>query len=315
MPFTSSGSYSPPATNLYPAVDGAIINASDLQTLFGDIVAALGQCQLRNQVSVASAPILMNFNKISGLPNATAPTDAVPLSQVQSMIAASSIGTGTYLALNPTPPYDTMAGLFKLYGTNASDQWHPVPLGQLTSILSGYLSTNALSNITSILTFVGAGAKIRLDHNAAESMEPVTFQQMTAALSSTVVIKELVFGAFSGYNGGYLSMGTGSGSAVRFCMQWGEADFTYTQYVQTITWPVAFDVGCVPTVLAWAMLRGAGAYINYVASCYTGLPTNTGVEIRVQAEDATSKVFQNPSSFGQYGWFRLNWVAIGKRTL
>lgn len=307
MPFTSNGVYTPPITALYPAQTGAIITASDLQSLLGDMVTALGQCQLRTQVAPAAGPLNMNTFKVSNAANATGPTDLTTLSQVQALIAAAPGTTGAYLPLAPTAGIsDQMQGLFKLYGTNASADYHPVPLIQLLALLANKVDTVTASTLSAILTFT-SGGKIILDHNAVLAMEPVTKQQFDAGVvAATVVIKELVFTTTGGYQGGYMTIGNGAAAADCFCIQWGQQALAAASYIQNVTWHVAFKAGVVPIVAPWASFNGTGAYRHFLAETYSTLQTYTGCSFIVQEELTGS--FTNPTHN-----FSLNWIAVGKR--
>jgi len=307
MPFTSNGVYTPPITALYPAQSGAIITAADLQSLLGDMITALGQCQLRSQVAPAAGPLNMNTFKVSNAANATGPNDLTTLSQVQALIAAAPGTTGAYLPLAPAAGVsDQMQGLFKLYSTNASADYHPVPLIQLLTLLANKVDTVTASTLSSVLTFT-SGGKIILDHNAVLAMEPVTKQQFDAGVAgATVVIKELVFTTTGGYQGGYLTIGTGVAAADCFCVQWGQQALAAASYNQTITWHAAFKAGVIPVVAPWASFNGTGAYRHFLAETYSALQTNTTCNIIVQEEASGS--FGTPTHN-----FSLNWIAVGKR--
>lgn len=97
MPYDSNGNAT---ITRNKAVTGQTVQAAQVNTPFDDVQSMLSQVLLRSGVAPMTGPLNMNGFKITGVPEATAPSDLVTLSQLQ---AAAPIGSVLSFA-GSTPP-------------------------------------------------------------------------------------------------------------------------------------------------------------------------------------------------------------------
>ncbi len=103
MPFNGSGTY-----NLYtpgnPVVTGTVISSTVQNNTMSDVATALTNCVTRDGQSPATASLPMGNNKITGLANGTATTDAAAFGQIQNSATQYATTTGTNTILLTLTP-------------------------------------------------------------------------------------------------------------------------------------------------------------------------------------------------------------------
>lgn len=94
MPWNGSGNYAPPASPVWPAVPGTVIEAGKFNTLILDISGALSNCLTRDGQTRWSASQNAGGYRLTALGDGVNPTDAVTKQQLDEKIGAGG-GTAT----------------------------------------------------------------------------------------------------------------------------------------------------------------------------------------------------------------------------
>lgn len=80
-----SGNYSLPTNSWNPATNGTPATAADWQSLINDVASAVGQSVSKDGQTAMTGNLPMGGNKITGLQNGTATTDAVTKDQLNTL--------------------------------------------------------------------------------------------------------------------------------------------------------------------------------------------------------------------------------------
>ena len=91
MSFNGNGSYSP-YTPGNPAVTGSVVSSTAFNNTVNDIATGLSNTITRDGQSPATGNIPMGGNKITGLANGTAATDAAAFGQFNASSGAANVG-------------------------------------------------------------------------------------------------------------------------------------------------------------------------------------------------------------------------------
>lgn len=94
MPWNGSGNYAPPASPVWPAVPGTVIEAGKFNTLILDLSGALSNCLTRDGQTRWSASQNAGGYRLTALGDGVNPTDAVTKQQLDEKIGAGG-GTAT----------------------------------------------------------------------------------------------------------------------------------------------------------------------------------------------------------------------------
>jgi hypothetical protein len=166
MAFDGAGTYTQPADTA--AVVRNTISPSAFNTLIADIAAALSKMICKDGQSTPTANIPLGGNKITGLGNATALTDAMNLLNFvnQAGIYCAVGGTVDVITLTPTPAWTSYAAgrmvTFLASGANT---------GAVTVNVSGLGAVALVKNGTTALgagDIPAAGALVIAVHNGTQ---------------------------------------------------------------------------------------------------------------------------------------------------
>lgn len=162
MPRNGSGTYSAPSNSWNPPVNGVNATAADWATTQNDYAAALTQSVSSDGQTPMTGNLPMGNNKITGLANGTASTDAVNFGQMTGrLINTQTItATGVY-----TPTAGTTSVIVELIGGGASGTGTPANSASQLSTGSGGGSgswgrgryTSAFSGVTVTIGSGGTG--------------------------------------------------------------------------------------------------------------------------------------------------------------
>jgi hypothetical protein len=102
MPRNGSGTYTAPSNSANPAVPFTTISSTAHNAVLNDLVAALTDSLSRSGSGGMTAPLAMGANKITGLANGTAATDAINKGQADAAYQAVNSALTAFLALATT---------------------------------------------------------------------------------------------------------------------------------------------------------------------------------------------------------------------
>ena len=124
MPWNGSGNYAPPASPVWPAVPGTVIEAGKFNTLILDLAGGLSNCLTRDGQTRWSASQNAGGYRLTALGDGVNPTDAVTKQQLDTKIGAGG-GTATgNIAVAPTSGEASFTATYsdstsvKLYSNN-----------------------------------------------------------------------------------------------------------------------------------------------------------------------------------------------------
>lgn len=113
MPRNGSGTYNLPSNSWFPAVNGVTATSTDWNTTAQDIQAALTQSVSSDGQTAMTGNLPMGNNKITGLANGTAATDAATFGQTTGRL----IGVQRFTASGPyTPTTGTTSIVVEMVG-------------------------------------------------------------------------------------------------------------------------------------------------------------------------------------------------------
>lgn len=177
MPYDSNGNAT---INRNRAVTGQTVQAAQVNTPFDDVQSMLSQVLLRSGVAPMTGPLNMNGFKVTGVPDATNPTDLVTLSQVQALLSDpwSFVPLGLLIGANAgwsgfSPPPTDRSYRYIILSAGQSSSSGQYNYGVITGESTTGIYPNASS--TAVISLAGSpfnGATIRLINMERRFLRP-----------------------------------------------------------------------------------------------------------------------------------------------